>query len=265
MSEIEDGCMQTCPNCGSESRIGANFCTSCGYRFVENGGLDSQADATHPNESAPAWGATQLAADASVHREGWPAAAASAEAEESGWDPSPANAPAAEPDPSPVSESETVAAEFWPEAASDTWPSATTAPILGSGGGDAAAEQPRESQAVQDDEPGGGQQDAQTHALNLLDQLRAAIVATGPAGSADLAGVIADLEVAATPPGAFPPDDLAELRDALFAARENPRDVDTIVDLTKRIDALVSLVIAYDRAIAAIERSLETLREEGDG
>ncbi len=131
--------------------------------------------------------------------------------------------------------------------------------------GDAAANPPRESQAVQDDEPGGGQKDAQTHALDLLDQLRAAILAPGAAGSADLAGVIADLEVAATPPGALPPDDLAELRDALFAARENPRDVDTIVDLTKRIEALVSLVIAYDRAIAAIERSLDALREEGDG
>ena len=78
-------------------------------------------------------------------------------------------------------------------------------------------------------------------------------------------GVIADLEVAATPPGAMPSDQLSELRDALFAARENPRDVDTIVDLTRRIDALVALVIAYDRALAAIERSLETLRNAGDG
>ena len=257
--------MQTCPNCGSESRIGAKFCTSCGYRFVENGELDSQAHATRPSEPAPAWGATQFAADESVHHEGWPTAAASAEAAESGWENPAASAPATEPALSPVSESEMGAAGFWPEAASDTWPSATTAPILGASDGDAAANPPRESQAVQDDEPGGGQKDAQTHALDLLDQLRAAILAPGAAGSADLAGVIADLEVAATPPGALPPDDLAELRDALFAARENPRDVDTIVDLTKRIEALVSLVIAYDRAIAAIERSLDALREEGDG
>ena len=38
------------------------------------------------------------------------------------------------------------------------------------------------------------------------------------------------------------------------------RHLDTIVDLTQRIDAMVALVIAYDRTIAAIERSLDTLR-----
>jgi hypothetical protein len=56
------------------------------------------------------------------------------------------------------------------------------------------------------------------------------------------------------------PDDVAELREALLAARDRPRDLDTIVDLTQRIDAMVALVIAYDRTIAAIERSLDTLR-----
>ncbi len=131
--------MQTCPNCGSESRIGAKFCTSCGYRFVENGGLDSQADATRPSEPAPAWGASQSAADESIHHEGWPTAAASAEAAESGWENPAASAPATEPALSPVSESEMGAAGFWPEAASDTWPSATTAPVLGASDGDAAS------------------------------------------------------------------------------------------------------------------------------
>ena len=46
-------------------------------------------------------------------------------------------------------------------------------------------------------------------------------------------------------------------------ARERPRDVDTILDLTTRIDAMLALVIAYDRTIAAIERSLEALRGDG--
>jgi hypothetical protein len=62
------------------------------------------------------------------------------------------------------------------------------------------------------------------------------------------------------PPGAMAPDDVAELRDALVTARERPRDVDTILDLTTRIDAMLALVIAYDRTIAAIERSLDALR-----
>ena len=101
--------------------------------------------------------------------------------------------------------------------------------------------------------------------MRLLDELRQTISEIGlQAHSAvDLSGVISDLQVAVNPPGAMAADDVAELRDALLAARERPRDIDTIVDLTKRIDAMVALVIAYDRAIAAIERSLDVLRGDG--
>jgi hypothetical protein len=97
--------------------------------------------------------------------------------------------------------------------------------------------------------------------MRLLDDLRQTISEIGlQAPSGDFSGVISDLEVAVSPPGAMATDDVAELRDALLAARERPRDIDTIVDLTKRIDAMLALVIAYDRTIAAIERSLEVLR-----
>ena len=94
----------------------------------------------------------------------------------------------------------------------------------------------------------------------LLDELRQTISEIRPDSAADLSGVVSDLQVAVSPPGAMAVDDVAELRDALLAARERPRDIDTVVDLTKRIDAMLALVIAYDRAIAAIERSLEALR-----
>jgi hypothetical protein len=96
--------------------------------------------------------------------------------------------------------------------------------------------------------------------IALLDQLRDAVGQIDLAASPDLSGVISDLEVAVTPPGALPADEVAELREALFVARERPRDIDTVVDLTKRIDGLVALAIAYDRAIAAIERSLAALK-----
>jgi hypothetical protein len=104
--------------------------------------------------------------------------------------------------------------------------------------------------------------DPRTQAERLLDELRAVIaqIAPRPGADLDLSGVVSDLEVAVTPPGAIAPDDLTELRDALLAARERPRDIDTIVDLTHRLDALVALVIAYDRTLAAIERSLGVLR-----
>jgi hypothetical protein len=102
--------------------------------------------------------------------------------------------------------------------------------------------------------------DAVTRATRLLDELRQTISEIGPSSAVDLSGVISDLEVAVNPPGAMAADDVAELRDALVAARERPRDVDTILDLTTRIDAMLALVIAYDRTIAAIERSLDALR-----
>src|SRR5215218_626392 len=102
--------------------------------------------------------------------------------------------------------------------------------------------------------------EATARAMRLLDELRQTISEIGPYSAVDLSGVISDLEVAVHPPGAMATDDVAELRDALLAARERPRDIDTIVDLTKRIDAMLALVIAYDRTIAAIERSLEVLR-----
>jgi hypothetical protein len=102
--------------------------------------------------------------------------------------------------------------------------------------------------------------DAQERAVRLLDEARGIIATMGAASSLDLSGVIAELEVAVTPPGAINADDLSALRDALLAARERPRDLDTIVDLTSRIDALVALVFAYDRTTAAIERALDVLR-----
>jgi hypothetical protein len=102
-------------------------------------------------------------------------------------------------------------------------------------------------------------------AMRLLDELRQTIseIRLQSDSAVDLSGVVSDLQVAVNPPGAMATDDVAELRDALLAARERPRDIDTIVDLTKRIDAMLALVIAYDRAIAAIERSLEALRGGG--
>ena len=96
--------------------------------------------------------------------------------------------------------------------------------------------------------------------MRLLDELRQTIAEIGPSGAVGLKRSHLHLEVAVNPPGAMAADDVAELRDALVAARERPRDVDTILDLTTRIDAMLALVIAYDRTIAAIERSLETLR-----
>jgi hypothetical protein len=94
----------------------------------------------------------------------------------------------------------------------------------------------------------------------LLEELRITVATIGRTQAPDLSGVISELEVALTPPAALQADDLAALRETLHTASERPRDIDTILDLTGKLDAMSALLIAYDRSIAAIERSLDTLR-----
>jgi hypothetical protein len=161
----------------------------------------------------------------------------------------------------------------WAESSTYTWPAPPntqqeTAPEPADSSHDKffaleAVEVAAELPASETDETAANE--PRVEAERLLDELRStiALIASQPGAGIDLSGVISDLEVAVTPPGALAPDDLTELRDALLAARERPRDVDTIVDLTRRLDALVALVIAYDRTLAAIERSLDVLRGTG--
>jgi len=162
-------------------------------------------------------------------------------------------------------------ANTWAVSAAESWPAAPADNVA-----DTPATEPEplpaevaETASVDNSDAAAGNQtetaEAMARALRLLDDLRQTISEFGlqAHGATDLSGVISDLEVAVNPPGAMAADDVAELRDALLAARERPRDIDTIVDLTKRIDAMLALVIAYDRTIAAIERSLEALRSDG--
>ncbi len=94
----------------------------------------------------------------------------------------------------------------------------------------------------------------------LLDELRSTVATIGRTQAPDLSGVISELEVALTPPSALQAEDLVALRETLHTASERPRDIDTILDLTGKLGAMSALLIAYDRSIAAIERSLDTLR-----
>jgi len=254
--------MERCPHCGTPGRPGAKFCTTCGYRFP-----DAEGDAGEPQpkleEHEP--DDTLFAGSAARVYErndgdaSWPSGPTAAELYlGSGWEPDlvSVNAVAEEPvdpwpaPPSPSGE-ESVATPTNPHQVD-------------------AEPQPVDADAdlvtAEDEQSAGADATlAEARVSALLDELRDAITALPRETGRDLSGVVSDLEVAVTPPGAMAPDDVAELREALLAARERPRDVDTIVDLTKRIEAMLSLVIAYDRTIAAIERSLEVLRIEGDG
>jgi hypothetical protein len=158
-------------------------------------------------------------------------------------------------------------ANTWAVSAAESWPAAPADNVADT---PATEPEPLPTEVAEiasaDNADGAGNQaeatEAMERAMSLLDELRQTIseFSLQAHEDTDLSGVISDLEVAVNPPGAMAVDDVAELRDALLAARERPRDIDTIVDLTKRIDAMLALVIAYDRTIAAIERSLEALR-----
>jgi hypothetical protein len=253
--------MERCPNCSTPARHGARFCTTCGFRF--DGGEEGSTSAEASVDSAPDH--AKLANDP-VNDEhaavGWPTTPTPTENNLQVADPSSGESAAAEPVTD--AESSTDYVGFWPEPSSDPWPSPVTTSSEADEQADSGPEASPQIEAAPTgsdpiDEAGHTTQSRET-IIALLDQLRDAIGKIDLATSPDLSGVISDLEVAVTPPGALPADEVAELREALFTARERPRDIDTIVDLTKRIDTLVALVIAYDRAIAAIERSLAALK-----
>jgi hypothetical protein len=244
--------MERCPNCGAAARPAAKFCTTCGYQFVET------TDSVNA-EAAEAAATTNVSSESEsptvAVNDGWPATpdVSSSERNES-WPAQPTTTDAS-------GETATEgAANTWSAFAPNPWPAR---PGDASDGQDEAASPvvttPEEELAGEvDSRASVAIAEAHSRAVRLLDELRASINTLG--GGPDLSGVISDLEVALTPPGALQPDDLATLREALHTARQRPRDIDTVVDLTRRVDAIAALMIAYDRAIAAIERSLDTLR-----
>lgn len=253
--------MERCPNCNTLARLGAKFCTTCGFQF------DGDEDTPYPTAqvSGIASDSPDLGNDA-AHDEsesgGWPAAPSSTESAPNDEEPGRSDPVADDSDTDAAQYTDYVG--FWPEPTSEPWP--TPVSVSNEGIGPKGPAPALDSQmdeplsAFEPTEPTDRAASARGDFRDLLDRLRDAIDAMDEGAPLDLSGVVSDLEVAVTPPGALPPDDVAELREALFAARERPRDIDTMVDLAKRIDALVALVIAYDRAIAAIERSLDALK-----
>jgi hypothetical protein len=256
--------MERCPNCGTPARPGAKFCTTCGARFPEG---DDAAPATAGDE-APESGeaASEPESERAAQTSGWPETAGRDEttATTSTWESLPA---ADTPEQGQSDEIVEVVASTW-GAATTTWPSAPH----GNAEAEAAPEPespfapPRAQEALigeitESDGSESTVEHARSEANELLDRLREAIARLGGENDRELEDVIAELDVAVTPPGAMAPDAVAELREALLSARERPRDIDTMVDLSRRLDAVVALAFAYDRAIAAIERALAILRE----
>ena len=258
--------MERCPNCGTPARPGAKFCTTCGFRFPGDAS-DGEAVTEH-TDTAGSTTDEEPGLFPGAMTDGWPTPPPPAETVHSSWEEASNGSATTSAERDETIEVDSVS-ESGTSGALDSWPARPP---------DAAADEPPGESEPQLDEESttlsvdttdtvadeqADTADAVARAMRLLDELRQTISEIGPSSAVDLSGVVSDLEVAVNPPGAMAADDVAELRDALVAARERPRDVDTILDLTTRIDAMLALVIAYDRTIAAIERSLEALRGDG--
>jgi hypothetical protein len=108
--------------------------------------------------------------------------------------------------------------------------------------------------------------DPAARALALIDELRALVpqLTAEAAAEIDAEAIAADLEAAIRPAADEPAGEQEGLRTALLTARERPRDIDTMLDLVGRVDAVLALLDAHDRAVAAIERAVRSLRGRGE-
>ena len=97
--------------------------------------------------------------------------------------------------------------------------------------------------------------DAGRRAADLLDELRGLLPALGATRLQP--GALADrLEAVLVADGEVPDG----LRAALEAARANPRDLDIVLDLTRRIDDVASLIDRHERLVDAVRSAVRSLR-----
>jgi hypothetical protein len=106
--------------------------------------------------------------------------------------------------------------------------------------------------------------DVLARANDLLDELRDLLpsLAITSTSKADFGTVVDDLAAArqaAADDGTF-----ESLRSAVANAQQRPRDIDTMLDISGRLDAVAALQSAYDRLSAAVDLVLEQLGGSGD-
>lgn len=263
--------MNRCPNCAAQNREGAKFCTSCGFRL--------------PQDAAPQTG---------YDRSPFATTSSVPPAEESGgW--LPEETPAASLEDAAESVDSAVEIETGPGLSWDSGPPKDTSipvsdemiaslvgestaeeqqdqPIEFADAGDAdldtlaaeleavsvlehaAAEQPASSIAESDEETASIDRllrlarDLEYGLIELADRGSAPVsFATTGLDSRLLESALRDLQS---------DDDLAPLRDSVATAQERPRDVDVMLDLVLRADAIASLLTERDQLKHAIELAL---------
>jgi hypothetical protein len=107
--------------------------------------------------------------------------------------------------------------------------------------------------------------EALSRAESLLDELRSLLPAlAGPAPAAsqtDLTGLREEL-ARARDDASSNQTQLEALMGVVETARERPRDIDVMLDMSRHIDAIIALKGGYDRAMEAIDAALTRLPSE---
>lgn len=111
--------------------------------------------------------------------------------------------------------------------------------------------------------PSNDRSDVAARAAALVDELRSLLPSLASKPDVDPRSVADDLETAQRT-GSVADDDLVALRAAAVAARDRPRDLDALVDVAARAEAVLALADAYDRLSTAISGAVDALRQGTD-
>lgn len=129
----------------------------------------------------------------------------------------------------------------------------------------AEAEQSTGQVAGVDDGDGDGVGDTniapppRERARDLLNELQTLLPSLGSAPGSEVAAIADELDRVAQEL-MVPDDDFSDVRAAVEAARDRPRDIDTVLDLSRRADVILAVFDAYDRALAALDTAASALR-----
>lgn len=98
--------------------------------------------------------------------------------------------------------------------------------------------------------------DARAHAISLVDELRQ-MIRLMPSGEARDPGAAAMALTEAT----LSLDDYGDVRDALAAVRDNPRDIQALSDFAKSADRIEALLKSHQSLVDTIEKAIAELVE----
>jgi hypothetical protein len=103
-------------------------------------------------------------------------------------------------------------------------------------------------------------------AAALLDELRELLPQLSVAQTGSTVDVENAIELLSASRAAAETESFQSLRAAIATAQARPRDVDVMLDLVSRADALAGVIAAHDRYVTTIDKALVVLRgdEEKD-